>query len=197
MRSPTRPGDDDLGAGQRSAHRELDAGLEPRRVGVDADEAPVVGPDDVVDGADRRRVGLHLVDQVRDDALVRRRHAETEPVRSARVAHGGLDRLGLELEEDVAGVDPRRVERRVVHDRRMAPLQRLPDQADPAGHCQGVGGRRTGPAVTGNVTLGMISSTHSWSWSGSGVIVCRKKYSTPASTRAWSEATISSGVPKR
>ena len=48
--------------------------------------------------------------------------------------------------------------------------------------------RRTGPAVAGNVTVGMISSTQCRSWAGSGVIVWSTKYSTPASTRAWSEA---------
>ena len=57
--------------------------------------------------------------------------------------------------------------------------------------------RRTGPAVAGNVTFGMISSTHCRSWAGSGVIVWSTKYSTPASTRAWSEAMTSSGVPNR
>ena len=62
---------------------------------------------------------------------------------------------------------------------------------------RGSAGGAPGPTVGGNTTLGMISSTHSWSWAGSGVIVCRKKYSTPASTRAWSDAMISSGVPNR
>ena len=57
--------------------------------------------------------------------------------------------------------------------------------------------RRTGPAVAGNRTLGMIPSTQSRSWAGSGVIVWSMKYSTPASTRAWSEAITSSGVPNR
>ena len=43
----------------------------------------------------------------------------------------------------------------------------------------------------------MISSVQCRSWAGSGVIVWSMKYSTPASIRAWSEATTSSGVPNR
>ncbi len=145
------------------------------------------------------RVGLDLVDQPGHDRLVRRGHAEPEP-RVARpgLAHGAFDRIRLQLEQDVAGVDAGRVERGVMHDLRVPPLERLAEQPDASGHrCQGVGGRRTGPAVGGNVTFGMMWSTHSWSWAGSGVIVCRKKYSTPASTRAWSEAMTSFGVPNR
>ena len=38
MGGATGPGDDDLGSGQRPAHRELDPGPEPGRVGVEADE---------------------------------------------------------------------------------------------------------------------------------------------------------------
>ena len=47
---------------------------------------PSSRPDDVVHRADRRGVGLDLVDEARDDALVRRGHAEAEPVRPARRA---------------------------------------------------------------------------------------------------------------
>ena len=58
-------------------------------------------------------------------------------------------------------------------------------QRDPPGHDAIARprpfGRRTGPAVAGNVTFGMISSTHCWSCAGSGVIVWRMNYSTPAS----------------
>ena len=75
----------------------------------------------------------------------------------------GSTASGSSSSEDVARVDPGRVERRVVHDLRVAPLQRLADQARPGGsRADGrVGGRRTGPAVAGNVTFGMISSTQS------------------------------------
>ena len=119
------------------------------------------GPRDVVDRTDRLGVGLDLVAQPGDQPLVRRRHAEAEPVGPARLAHGVLDRVRLELEQDVARVDPGRVEGGVVHDLRVASLQRLPDEADPPGHRSAGDMRRTGPAVAGNVTLGMISSTQS------------------------------------
>ena len=76
-------------------------------------------------------------------------------------------------------------------------LSGLPSSATRRVIARGSAGGGPGPAVAGNVTLGMTWSTHSWSCAGSGVIVCRKKYSTPASTRAWSEAMTSSGVPNR
>ena len=96
---------------------------------------------------------------------------------------------------------PGGVERRVVHDLRVPSLERLAEQRDATGHdgtaTRSRFGLRTGPAVGGKITFGMISSTHAWSCAGSGVIVWRMNCSTPASTRAWSDATISSGVPNR
>ena len=197
VRRATRAGNHHPRAGQGPAHGELDAGTEPRRIGVDADQPPVGGAHHVVHRADRGGIRLDLVAQVRDDSLVRRGHAQPQPVRTACRGDGRLDLVGVELEQDVASVDAGRVERRVVHHLRVSPSQRLPEQRDPARHRRAGDIRRTGPAVAGNVTFGMISSIQSWSWAGSGVMVWSTKYSTPASTRAWSEAITSSGVPNR
>ena len=49
---------------------------------------PSSRPDDVVDRTDPLGVGLDLVDQAGDEPLVRRRHAEAEPVRPARRRDG-------------------------------------------------------------------------------------------------------------
>ena len=173
------------------------ARLEPRRVAVEADEPPVGRLHDVVHRPDPLGIKLDLVAQARDNALVGGGHAEPEPVRPRAASTAPSTTSGLELEQLVVRIDPGRREGRVVHDLRMASSERLPDQGDPLGHRSAGAMRRTGPAVAGNVTFGMISSTQCWSCAGSGVIVCRTKYSTPASTRAWSEAMTSSGVPNR
>ena len=105
--------------------------------------------------------------------------------------------VGLQLEQLVVRVDAGRREGGIMHDLRVASLERLADEGDAPGHRSAGAMRRTGPAVAGNVTLGMISSTQAWSCAGSGVMVCRMNDSTPASARAWSEAMTSSGVPNR
>jgi hypothetical protein len=190
--------DDDRRALERPAHRPFHARAEPRAIAVEPDESPLGVLRHVVHGTDAVRLGLRDVTQCGDDPLVRRGDPETEPLVRPCRRHRGFHLVGFELAQLVSGVDPGRGEGGVVHDLRMAAPEGLAQQRDEAGHRRhGLGGRRTGPAVSGNTTLGMISSTHSWSWPGSGVIVCRKKYSTPASTRAWSEAMISSGVPNR
>ena len=140
---------------------------------------------------------LDHVAQARDQPLVWRRDLQAEPIRAARRRDGGLHRVGLELQELVTSVDACRGERGIVHDLGMASPQRLAEQGDPAGHRGTGAARRTRPAEAGNRTFGMISSTQSRSWPGSGVMVCSTKYSTPASTRAWSEPITSSGVPNR
>ena len=85
VRRAARTDDDDVAPGQRAPHRELRAGPEPRRVGVDADQPPVVLADDVVDRADPLGVRLDLVDEPGDHPLVRRGHAEPEPALAARL----------------------------------------------------------------------------------------------------------------
>ena len=47
---------------------------------------------------------------------------------------GRLDLVRLELHQHVPCVDAGRVERRIVHDLRVAPLERLADQRDLARH---------------------------------------------------------------
>ena len=54
VRGPAGPGHDHVAAGERPAHRQLDASAEAGRVGVEADQPAGVGPLDVVDRADRR-----------------------------------------------------------------------------------------------------------------------------------------------
>ena len=95
---------------------------------------PIVLANDVVHGTDPLGVGFDGIDEAGDHPLVRRGHAEPEPAFAARFLDGRLDRLGLQLEQDVARIDPCRVERGVVHDLRVAPLERLADEADPTGH---------------------------------------------------------------
>ncbi len=53
--------------------------------------------------------------------------------------------VGLQLEQLVVRVDAGRRECGVVHDLRVASLERLADEGDAPGHRQGDGGRRTGP----------------------------------------------------
>ena len=89
---------------------------------VEPDQPAVVGPDDVVHGADGPRLVLDLVDEAGDDPLVRRGHPEAEPVRPARLCDRALHGVRLELEQDVPRVDAGRVERGVVHDLRVPPL---------------------------------------------------------------------------
>ena len=134
VRRAARAGHDDLRAGDRTAHRQLDPDLEAGRVGVEPDETTLGRPGDVVDRPDRLRVGLHLVAQPGHDQLVRRGHAEPEPVGTARRLDGRFDLVGLQLQQDVARVDAGRVERGVVHDLRVAPPERLAEQRDAPGH---------------------------------------------------------------
>src|SRR4029079_14087432 len=201
MRGTTRPCDHDVGAIERSTHRQFHTGPEPWRVALDPDHRPVVGADDVVDGADHLGVAFDLIDEPGDDLLVRGGDAEPEPIFSARARDDAGHLVRLRLAKDVSAVDPARIEGGVVHDLRVPPLERLADQGDLAGHEATATrlrfGFRTGPAEAGNCTFGMISSTHAWSCFGSGVIVWRMNCSTPASTRDCSDATISSGVPNR
>ena len=154
-------------------------------------------PGHVVDRADGRRVGLDLVAQAGHEPLVRGRDLQAQPVRAPRRGHGRRHVRLVELQQLVARVDAGRGERGVVHDLRVAPPEGLAQERDALRHRRAGASRRTGPAVAGNVTLGMISSTHARSWAGSGVMVWSTKYSTPASTRACSEAMTSSGVPNR
>ena len=97
------PGDHHVCASERSTHRELDAGAESGGIAVEADEAAVVRADDVVDGADGRRVPFDFVDQPGDDLLVRGGHPEPEPALAARVDDEALDLVGLDLTQDVTG----------------------------------------------------------------------------------------------
>ena len=197
MRGAAGAGHDDPSAGQRAAHGQFDAGAEAGRVGVEAHQLAGRRPGHAVDRADGRRVGLDAVAQAGHEALVWRRHLEAQPARAARLGHGRRHGRLVQLQELVAGVDPGRRERGVMHDLRVAPPEGLAQERDPLRHRRAGAIRRTGPAVAGNVTWGMISSTHARSCAGSGVMVWRTKYSTPASTRACSEAMTSSGVPNR
>ena len=61
---------------------------------------------------------------------------------------GALDRQTPHTEDELY-VDPRGVKRGVVHDLRMASLQGLPDEADPAGHRRVTRLRPPGTAVAG------------------------------------------------
>ena len=100
-----------------------------------------------------------------------------------RRGDGGRHVRLVDLHQLIAAVDAGGGEGRVVHHDRVPPPERLAEQRDAAGHAAAAAILRTGPAVAGNLTLAMISSIQSWSWAGSGVIVCSTKYSTPASTR--------------
>ncbi|HEV8282106.1 MAG TPA: hypothetical protein VGQ02_09625, partial [Candidatus Limnocylindrales bacterium] len=60
-------------------------------VAVETDQTAVIGADYVVHGADRIRVILDLVDQIGHDSLVRRRHAETQPIRAMCLGNDAFD----------------------------------------------------------------------------------------------------------
>src|SRR5439155_22577277 len=97
MRRAATACDDDVEAFDRAVELGLHGRLEPRGVAVEAHESPVVPPDDVVDRTDRLRVRLDLIDERGDDLLVRRGHAEAEPVTPASGGDRALDLVGLEL----------------------------------------------------------------------------------------------------
>ena len=184
-------------AAERHGEQLLGRSSKARRIGVEAEETAVGRTDDVVDGADLARLILDLVDESRHELLVRRCHAQPQPFGAVRISDSLRHVRLFELEQLVAAVDPGGVEGRVEHDDRMPPPEWLAQERDAQRHAAATAILRAGPAVDGNLTLAMISSIHARSCAGSGVIVWSMKYSTPASMRAWREATISSGVPKR
>jgi hypothetical protein len=83
VRGSARPRDHDARTRERPAHRQLDAARNPGASLLNPTSRPVVGPDDVVHRADRLRVWLDLVDETRDDLLVRRRNAQPQEIRPA------------------------------------------------------------------------------------------------------------------
>src|SRR6478609_8014715 len=100
MRGTTRPCDHDVGAVERSTHRQFHTGPEPWRVAVEPDQPSVVGADDVVDGADHLRVASGLIDAPGNDLLVRGADAEPEPTFGARAREDAGHHVRLRLAKD-------------------------------------------------------------------------------------------------
>ena len=169
----TRSGDDDRRARQRPAHRPLDARPEPRRVGVDADKRPSSGRTTLLTAPIRAASGS--TSSTRPATTFLYGAVTPSPNQSgprAAVTAARPRRARAPAARSGHRSRPRRTPRRAptTECRR---LSGLPSSATP-GHDTVAAtatfqfGRRTGPAVAGNVTFGMISSTHCWSWPDPG-----------------------------
>ena len=121
-------------AGKSNAEPGLCCALEPRGIGVDSDETAIVTSKNAVDGADLTRAALDLVEMFHDHLLVGGGDLEAEPALLAGLEHEAGNLCGLQFTKLVVSVDREVLERGVVHDFRVPPLQRVSDQCYSLSH---------------------------------------------------------------